>query len=309
MDRACYVAWLHVAGGASIIRRASFAPPLKEPVMSPWPRRICRLVLVVAFGFVLDAASAQDVVTRKDVVYGTVKGAGLVADIAHPPGAGPFPAILSVHGGRWYAGHRADKSSIVPAQWAGFGFFAMTIDYRLRDCTPAPACYQDLQCAIRWLHAHAAEFNVDVNRIFLIGQSAGGHLVSLAGTLGEGPYAKTGGWEDQRSDFRAVISVAAPYELPTLDWGNVWTPPGEDVDAARKLASPLYHVTAKTKPILVIHSDDDKSVPIQQAVDMAAALEKAGMPHRFVHYTDKGHMGITPDVIEASLKFIEEQSK
>jgi dipeptidyl aminopeptidase/acylaminoacyl peptidase len=79
-------------------------------------------------------------------------------------------------------------------------------------------------------------------------------------------------------------------------------------DEARKLASPLAHVTAKIKPILVIHSDDDRSVPIKQAVEFAAALEKAGAVHRFVHYTNKGHMGITPDVIRESLAFIKEQS-
>jgi acetyl esterase len=253
-------------------------------------------------------AATADVVNRPDVIYGKIKGAALVADIAHPKGSGPFPAILSVHGGRWYGGHKNDASAIKPAEWAGFGFFAMTIDYRLRDCTPAPACYQDMQCAIRWIHAHAAEYNIDVRRIFLIGQSAGGHLVSLAGTLGEGPYPKTGGWEDKPADFRAVISVAAPYDLPNLDWGKIWAPLEGSADEARKLASPLAHVSAKIKPILVIHSDNDKSVPIKQAVDFAAALEKAGAVHRFVHYTDKGHMGITPDVIEESLKFIKEQS-
>jgi|GEM_PF-381196 len=255
------------------------------------------------------AAAEADVISRGDVIYGRVKGAALLADVAQPKGDGPFPAIISVHGGRWYGGHRADASSIKPIQWAGFGFFAMSIDYRLRDCTPAPACYQDLQCAIRWVHAHAAEHHIDVTRIFLIGQSAGGHLVSLAGTLGEGPYPKTGGWEDKPADLRAVISVAAPYDLPNLDWGKIWTPLEGIADEARKSASPLAHISAKIKPILVIHSDDDKSVPIYQAVEFASALKQAGAVHRFVHYRDKGHMGITPDVIRESLAFIKEQSE
>ena len=81
-----------------------------------------------------------------------------------------------------------------------------------------------------------------------------------------------------------------------------------DADAARKLASPLQHVKAEIKPILIIHSDDDRSVPIQQAVDMVAALDKAKARHRFVHYQDKGHMGITPDVIKETLAFIKEIS-
>ena len=56
----------------------------------------------------------------------------------------------------------------------------------------------------------------------------------------------------------------------------------------------------------MIHSDDDKSVPVQQAVDMAAKLKAAGVHHRFVHYTDRGHMGITDEVIAEARKFIAE---
>ncbi len=169
-------------------------------------------------------------------------------------------------------GSKTDQSTIKVAPWAQLGFFAMSIDYRLTGCTPAPACYQDLLCAVRWVHAHADEYKVDRERIFLIGQSAGGHLVSLAATLGDGPLPKTGGWDDQPGDFRAAISVAAPYDLVSLDWGKYWAPPGVDQDAARREASPIEHVAAKNKPLLIIHSDDDRSVPVQQAVDMVAKL-------------------------------------
>src|SRR5262249_12482351 len=149
-------------------------------------------------------------------------------------------------------------------QWAGFGFFAVSIEYRLIGCTPAPACYQDVLCAIRWIHAQAGNYPLDPKRIFLFGQSAGGHLVSLAATLGEGTFKQTGGHEGQKHDFRGVISVSAPYDLNKLDWGNGWTPPGKDPVAARQLASPIQHVSGKMRPILILHSDDDPSVPIQQ---------------------------------------------
>jgi dipeptidyl aminopeptidase/acylaminoacyl peptidase len=66
-------------------------------------------------------------------------------------------------------------------------------------------------------------------------------------------------------------------------------------------------VSASTRPILVIHSDDDRSVPVQQAVDFVGRLAQAGVTHRFVHYTDKGHMGITDDVIREARAFIAEQ--
>jgi acetyl esterase/lipase len=172
--------------------------------------------------------------------------------------------------------------------------------------SPAPAAYQDVQTAIRWVHAHADEYGIDPDRIYLIGNSSGSHLVALAATLGEGPYERVGGWEDARSDVRAVISAAGPYDLNTLSWGNLWTPVGGDVWEARRLASPIHHIGPGTKPILVIHSDDDRSVPIDQAVDMAAALEAANVLHRFVHYEDRGHMSVTDEAIEHTLAFIAE---
>ncbi|MBM4070145.1 MAG: alpha/beta hydrolase [Planctomycetes bacterium] len=250
----------------------------------------------------------EKMVVKEDVVYGRIQGAGLLADIAYPEGAGPFPVILSVHGGRWFRESKSTHSAIKVRQWARFGFFAVSIEYRLIGCTPAPACYQDVLCAIRWVHAHAGEYPIDRQRVFLIGQSAGGHLVSLAATLGEGPFKRTGGWEDQPHDFRGVIAVSAPYDLNKLDWGNGWTPLGEEPVAARQLASPIHHVSAKTKPILVIHSDDDHSVPIRQALDMVQVLEKAKVRHRFVHHKDKGHVSITDDVIREARAFVEEIS-
>ena len=268
-----------------------------------------RVFLIAAAAMLPVAAFAQPsapVVTKTDVIYARVEGAALLANIAYPDGPALKPAILSVHGGRWRAGNRADASSIKVTQWAEFGFFAMSIDYRLVGGSPAPAPYIDMLTAIRWLHAHADEYRIDPERVYLIGQSAGGQMVSLFATAGEAGFPRVGGWEKARSDVRAVISVAATYELTTLSWGNLWTPVTGSVDDARRHASPINHVSAATKPLLVIHSDDDKSVPVQQAHDMAAKLKAAGVQHRYVHYTDRGHMGITDEVIKEARAFIAE---
>lgn len=257
------------------------------------------------------ADAPAKIVVRKDVVYGQVHGAALLADVAYPEGKGPFPVILSVHGGRWVGGDRTEErqGAINVEQWAKLGFFAMTIDYRLAGCTPPPACYQDMQCAIRWVHAHAKEYPIDEDRIFLIGQSAGGHLVSLAATLGDGTFPRTGGWEKASNEIRGAISIAAPYELETLSWGNLWkTSTGDQVEA-RRYASPIRHITAKSKPILILHSDDDGSVPIQQAKDMAEALEKAKAPYKYVGFEKKGHMRVTDDAIRESRAFIDSLTK
>ena len=255
---------------------------------------------------IANAQPSAPVVTKTDVIYGRVEGAALLANIAYPDGPSLKPAIISVHGGRWRAGNRADASSIKVTQWAEFGYFAMSIDYRLVGGSPAPAPQLDLLCAIRWLHAHAEEYRIDPERVYLIGQSAGGQMVSLVATAGEAGFPRVGGWEKARTDVRAVISVAATYELNSLSWGNLWTPVDGKVEEARRHASPITHVNASMKPLLVIHSDDDKSVPVQQAADMVEKLKAAGVQHRYVHYTDKGHMGITEDVIREARAFIAE---
>lgn len=254
-----------------------------------------------------DDDPAPGITVREDAEYGRVQGVRLLADVAYPKSDKPLPALISVHGGRWRGGHKKDKSTIVVEQWAKFGYFAMSIDYRLVGVAPAPACYQDFQCAIRYVHAHAKELNVDRDHIYLIGQSAGGHMVSLAATIGDGPYKRTGGWEKASNKVRAVISVAANYELNTLSWGNIWTPTGVDPIEARRIASPVTHVKKDMTPLLILHSDNDRSVPIDNALMMVEALKKADAPYEFVRYPTAGHMGITDEVIKQARQFIEKK--
>jgi acetyl esterase/lipase len=262
------------------------------------------------------AADAARIASKKDTIYGVVDGAGLLADLAWPENQTAIPAIVMIHGGRWRSSSKNDTRYARQGVWASAGFFAMNIDYRLVNSVPAPACYQDLFTAIRWMHEHAAEYGIDVSRIYLLGDSSGGHEVSLAATLGPGPYPKTGGWDKASADFRAVISISGAYDLNTLSWGNLWTPlkgapatgfatlAGAELDEARRLASPIRHIGPQTKPMLLLHSDDDRSVPVQQAVDMDAALTEGHVPHKFIHYKDRGHMAFTDEAFQEAQAFI-----
>ena len=99
---------------------------------------------------------------------------------------------------------------------------------------------------------------------------------------------------------------AANYELTTLSWGDIWTPKKGDPIQARKQASPVNHVSKNTKPLLILHSDNDRSVPIANALLMVETLKKSGAQHTFHRYPTAGHMGITKEVIARSLEFIKE---
>jgi sugar lactone lactonase YvrE len=133
--------------------------------------------------------------------------------------------------------------------------------------------------------------------------------VSLAATLGDGPYPRTGGNLKSSNDIRGVISLSGPYDLEKLSWGTLWKPAAGEPKEARRLASPIRYVSAKTRPILILHSDNDGSVPVQQATEMADALKKAKAPYRLSIHKKKGHMRITEDVIKETRTFIEAVSK
>ena len=135
---------------------------------------------------------ADNIIVERDVIYGRPDGAAVLADVAYPEVRKSIPAILYVHGGRWTSGERIGRLQLYVEDWAKAGYFAMTIDYRLAGTSPAPAGYQDLLTAIRWIHAHADKYSIDPNRIYIVGNSSGGHVVSLAGTLGDGPVPKGG---------------------------------------------------------------------------------------------------------------------
>lgn len=253
------------------------------------------------------------IVRQNDIIYGSVQGAALVADAAFNENHSNRPAVISVHGGRWIRGSRFDDGTperrdngvILIDEWAAEGFFALRIDYRLVTCTPAPACYQDVLCAIRWVHAHADVYGIDRGRIFLIGQSAGAHMVALAATLGADAFELTGGWQEWPSSFAAGICIAGAYNLRALDWGSGWCPPGQAWDAARTFASPLAHVEKAHTPLLIVHAEDDKSVPVAQADEFVSSLRSQGKPHEYRRYAEGGHLKLNVNTLRDCRVFLE----
>ena len=164
----------------------------------------------------------------------------------------------------------------------------MSIDYRLVGGSPAPAPYLDMLTAIRWVHAHAEDYRIDPERVYLIGQSAGGQMVSLFATAGEAGFPRVGGWEKARTDVRAVISVAATYELNTVGSSGQPVDAGVRQRRGRATARVTDHcMSAPPRKPLLVHSfaTTTSRVPVQQAHDMAAKLKASGVqtPLRALH--------------------------
>lgn len=223
-------------------------------------------------------------------------------DLAEPKERGekPRPALVIVHGGGWRSG---DKGGGVwrslPLEYAAKGYVCISVNYRLLNEAPFPACVEDVKCAVRWLRANARKYNVDPKRIGAYGNSAGAHLVAMLGLVkpdakleGDGPH------QDQSSLAQAVCCSATPTDF--TNWGgrrgNAFLKGGllkgpEKTFAERaKKASPIHHVREDAPPFLVVHGTADRTVPLSQGDRFVEALKKAGAKDvTYLRFDGAGH--------------------
>lgn len=225
---------------------------------------------------------------KHDVEFAKEGDVSLTLDAFVPEGAGPFATCILVHGGGFTKG---DKHSFItplfePLSKAGFTWF--TINYRLAPQHRWPACAEDVASAIRWVKAHAADYKVDVNRIAIIGESAGGHLVSWAGVTGEG-----------ETRVAAVVPFYAPHDLVVQVkmrnalGGLAGLVGSEEMNEAtmKKLAdmSPINHIKPGLPPFLQIHGDKDEKVPHSQSVEFEKKMKAAGNTCETITIPGGGH--------------------
>lgn len=217
----------------------------------------------------------------------------LCADVYVPKGAGPFPAVLVVHGGGWSGGSRSNRTttSIALAQ---AGFVAVNISYRLAPKTKFPGQLYDLQQAMHWIHAHSAEYKIDPTRIGGFGYSAGAHLISLLAVLTpsdalDKPY---GGPETR---LQAVVSGGTPADLAAFGKSGrllrqFLGGTKQEFPGRYAAASPSDHVSPAAPPFFLYNGQWDTLVPISQSEDFAAKLQAAGIHVELYRLRFRGHI-------------------
>jgi acetyl esterase/lipase len=117
-------------------------------------------------------------VTSEDIEYQRIDGEPLLARLYRPRGSGPFPAIVGVHGGAWTSGDRTNNAAIDQAL-AAAGTVVMALDFRIAPRWPYPASVADVNFGIRWLKAHAAQFDTRPDWVGAVGSSSGGQQMLL----------------------------------------------------------------------------------------------------------------------------------
>ena len=149
---------------------------------------LSKLILAAAAAMLLAAGEASaaeyEMVNHADIVFAEHDGTKLVGDLYLPKGRSKAPVLVAVHGGGWQVGNKQFYRN-----WGLFlaraGYAVFAVDYRLGKPGVYPAAVYDVKAAVQFIRAKAAEYDLDPERIGLIGDSAGAHLASLVALAGD----------------------------------------------------------------------------------------------------------------------------
>jgi acetyl esterase/lipase len=286
---------------------------------------VCSAVIVV-----LSAAFARgekvEYTRTEDVIYGRKFGTALTMDVFRPKSGANGAAIVSVVSGGWFSSHEQ-----VPKQFGGGGYTMFAVVHGSQPRFTIEDAVQDLNRAVRYIRFHAADYGIDPDRIGITGGSAGGHLSLMQGLKPADPDEKNPDPVERTSSRVAAVACFFPptdflnYGEPgkiawatKLDWlpapfdfektiqakkGNPFSlhfvkVSAEDQKAIARDVSPIYWVTEKAPPTLIIHGDADNLVPIEQSQRLIQKLEQAKVPAKLEVRKGRGHgwANTEPDV-------------
>ena len=236
-------------------------------------------------------AGSEDAAGSEDGA-GSEEGSGAGDGELQQPGSVARPAIVMVHGGSWRQGDKADIPWRSTCQWlAKAGYPVFNIDYRLAPAHVFPAGFDDVKTAVEWVRApeQLQRFDIDPERIAAFGGSAGGSLVSLLGTSGDGPT-------DVGARVAAVVELSGPVDLTGRDVTSDFLPiqlsylgcATESACPQATEASAGTFIDSTDPPFFVAHSTDER-IPIAQSSVFVSALRAAGVPVTFVETAGSLH--------------------
>jgi acetyl esterase/lipase len=251
------------------------------------------------------SAAEHEVENRPELVFAEHDGIKLVGDLYLPKGRAKAPVLVAVHGGGWQIGSRQFYR-----YWGLFlaraGYAVFAIEYRLGKPGTYPAAVYDTKAAIQFVRAKAAEFDLDPDRIGLIGDSAGAHLASLVALAGD---QYTAAYRDDANaavpaNVKCVVGFYGVYDMHA-QWTHDLTSRPNDKIVEKFLgvspmqnrrvyfdASPISHATADHNQMrfLLIHGTEDDIVdPPSQSGAFLTALTQSRFFVRRIIIPGAGH--------------------
>jgi acetyl esterase/lipase len=280
---------------------------------------------------------ALEVVAVRDIAYRTDPQADAIRhrlDLFYPRGKKGFPVVVLVHGGGWVLGDNrcCGLYSSVGQFLAGQGIGVVLPNYRLSPWVKHPQHVRDVARAVAWTRGHIGRYGGDPRQLWLLGHSAGGHLVSLLAT--DESYLRAEGLRG--SDIKGVISVSGVYRIPpgpmrltlggsgprAIRIDQQWPLRGDGrvpldcllprvtvtVDSARAVfgpdprdrarASPLTHVRRGLPPFLLLISAHDLPTLPEMAEEFHRALRREGCDARLLKVARRNHNSLLFSAIE-----------
>jgi acetyl esterase/lipase len=275
--------------------------------------------MVVSSGTALAAESANSSGLKfaeyeivENLIYGHKDGMALTLDVLTPKQNAKGIGVILVSSGSWKSGksnieadniRKRDKDHWAQGLIAG-GFTLFVVRHGSSPRYFVPEMIKDMNRGVRYVRTIAADYGVDPNRLGITSGSSGGHLSLMAAMTGDdgNPDAKDP-MERVSSRVQSVVAWFAPTDM--VNWGanngysviNLIRPQlfqrmfGEIIDLEKQLRniSPIYFVTKQSPPLLLIHGDSDKTVPLQQSKIMQAKYVELDLPAELIIEPGGGH--------------------
>jgi dipeptidyl aminopeptidase/acylaminoacyl peptidase len=230
----------------------------------------------------------------QEVIVKSADGRDLYLCFQKPDGEGPFPAVLFIHGG--YGDNRKYTRAMLDWSLAGLllqeGFVVFSTDYRVDHAG------KDIGDVVAASDFSANQPFVDERKIAYFGDSHGAYLAIMAATQTD-PFALIHGWgvADMAEWYGHIKNIPAPYYQKICeDFEKSLGGPPDRAPEAYNQISPTAHVSRIPCPVLILHGEEDKEVPVVHAHHLAQAIKKIGGDFQLEIFENAGHGLRSPEI-------------
>ncbi|MGD9723046.1 MAG: prolyl oligopeptidase family serine peptidase [Pirellulales bacterium] len=284
--------------------------------MQTRPRHVAAIVLALALSSSTVQAEAPSgpakYVAIEDVVYGHKDGLALTLDVLTPATGAKGIGVVLVSSGGW----KSEKSDVPgpderrrnTEHWVqGLLRGGYTLFVTRHGSAPryyVPEMVDDIRRSVRFARHHADRFHVDPQHLGITSGSSGGHLSLMVAMTGDDGQSDA---KDpilaESSRVQAVVAWFPPTDL--INWGKPegyreieQSRPGffanifgkvTDLEGQLRSISPIYAASADDPPLLLIHGDKDRTVPLQQSEVLQARYAELGLPVELIVQPGGGH--------------------
>ena len=203
---------------------------------------------------------AQEVRIDRGIVFASPDGVDLKLNTYRPLQKGKYPALIVIYGGAWRSG-TPDGYEKFSCYMAARGYSVIAIDYRHAPEYKFPQQFEDVKTALQYIRDRAADLEIDLNKMAIMGRSAGGHLATLAA------YQDVLPWQAVISYYGPTNLTEGYYDLPRPDPIDIQdvlenflggTP--ETVPELYQQASPINYIKPDLPPSLLVYPGRDRLV-------------------------------------------------